>query len=131
MLKLIVTLPALLFLSLCRGDETVVRYGAADKTWVLQELNGAAFTANATLIFPEPGRIAGNGPCNSFSGAMTVPYPWFEAVDIAATKRACPDLTDEGRFFTALAEATFSEVLDDTLILSDQDGLEMVFKAGD
>lgn len=65
----------LLTLSACRRDETVTAYGAADKIWRLTEIDGKAVSYNATLRFPEPGQIAGDAPCNGYSGAMTVPYP--------------------------------------------------------
>ena len=126
-----ISLILLVLLSACRDDESVRAYGAADKQWRLIELNDQPFTAKATLTFPEEGRIAGNAPCNSYSGTMIVPYPWFEAGPIAATKRACPDLAEESEFFAALDAVTLSEVLGDTMILSNTDGLSMVFKAGD
>ncbi|WP_237096223.1 META domain-containing protein [Nereida sp. MMG025] len=113
----------------CQNDETLSAYGAAGKTWVLTELDGAAFPARATLEFPQAGELAGQAPCNRFFGAQTVPYPWFKAENIAATKMACPDLPAEGQFLTALSEMTLSEVLGDTMILSNDAGREMVFKA--
>lgn len=119
-----------LFLAACRDDESVRAYGAADKEWQLVELGGEPFNAQATLTFPEAGRIAGSAPCNTYSGPMTVPYPWFEVGAITTTKRACPDLASEAAFFAALKTATLSEVLGDTLILSNPDGLSMVFTAG-
>lgn len=115
----------------CKPDETIAGYGAADRIWVLAELDGEAFTAKATMQFPEPGRIAGDAPCNAYSGAMTAPYPWFEAGQIAVTRRACPDLAAESAFFEALSGMTQSEVSGDTLILSNEDGREMLFKASD
>ncbi|MGJ8615214.1 MAG: META domain-containing protein [Sulfitobacter sp.] len=124
------SLISLLLLAACQKDESVRAYGAADKEWRLIELAGKPFNAKATLTFPETGRIAGMAPCNSYGGTMTVPYPWFEAGAIAATKRACPDLAAETAFFSALGAATLSEVLGDTLILSNPDGLSMVFKSG-
>jgi len=51
------------------------------------------------------------------------------ASQIGATKMACPDLAAENLFFAALAEMTLSEVLGDTLLLSNDKGREMVFKA--
>ncbi|MGC3938402.1 META domain-containing protein [Roseobacter sp. EG26] len=121
---------SLIALAGCRPDETVSAYGAAGKTWQLVELNGQTVDQIATLTFPEEGRIAGEGPCNSYSAAMTVPYPWFEAGPIASTRRACPDLDFEADYFTALSEMTLSEVLGDTLILSTPEGAQMVFKSG-
>jgi len=119
-----------LLVSACQKDETVAGYGAADRLWVLQELDGAAFPARATLTFPERGKIAGQAPCNSYRASMESPYPWFRAGPIAATRRACPELDAERRFLESLAAMTQSEVLGGTLILSDETGREMVFKAG-
>jgi heat shock protein HslJ len=62
---------------------------------------------------------------------MTVPYPWFDAGPIASTRLACPALDAEVAFFAALGQATLIEVGGDTLILSNPDGLKMVFTAAD
>ena len=48
--------------------------------------------------------------------------------DVAATKRACPDLAAENAYFTALQSMTLSEVLGNVLILSNDAGDEMVFR---
>jgi heat shock protein HslJ len=60
---------------------------------------------------------------------MTVPYPWFEAGSVTATKRMCPEIEAETLYFTALGAMSLSEVLGDTLILSTPEGRKMVFKA--
>jgi heat shock protein HslJ len=118
------------FLSACQKDETVTAYGGADKLWRLHTLDGQAFAALATLRFPEAGRIMGQGPCNAFSASQTAPYPWFATGPLAATKRACPDLSAESAYFTALQEMTQVEILDDTMLLSNDAGREMLFKSG-
>ena len=124
-------LAAVLFLPLmgCYEDETISAYGAGDKVWVLSELDSKEFTARATLTFPEQGKIAGEAPCNTYAGSMIVPYPWFEATQILSTRMACPDLDAETAFFSALSEMTLSEVLGDVLLLSNDNGRQMVFKA--
>lgn len=124
-------MPLLLLFAACTGDETVSAYGGAGQTWKLSEIDGQAFTAAATLTFPEPGRIAGRAPCNAWSGTQTAPYPWFEARNILSTKAACPDLVQEQRFLSALSEMTLSEVSGDVLLLSTPEGREMVFTAAD
>ncbi|KZY51938.1 META domain-containing protein [Sulfitobacter sp. KE29] len=124
-------LAALSALPQCQGDETVRAYGAGDKTWHLVKLDGKPFDARATLTFPETGKIAGLAPCNAYSAAMTVPYPWFDTGHIAVTRRACPDLAGETAFLDALTEVTISDVLGDTMILSDDSGERLVFKAAD
>lgn len=121
----------LLALTGCKTDETVAAYGGADRVWALSELDGTPFPQNATLTFPGGGKITGQAPCNGYAGVTTAPYPWFEARTIMATKMACPDLAAETEFFLALGTMTLAEVSGDTLILSNTDGREMVFKASE
>ncbi|APE42274.1 META domain-containing protein [Sulfitobacter alexandrii] len=128
-LRFLLPLTALLILGACDRDETVRGHGGADREWRLVTLQGAPFDARATLSFPEEGRIAGEGPCNSYSTSNIAPYPGFDAGPIASTRRACPDLAAESAFFTMLEAATLSEVTGDTLILSDEDGALLTFKA--
>ncbi len=123
---------AAFFLPLLLGycaDETLTGYGAQGQEFVLVSINDQPFPARATIRFPEEGQIAGEAPCNSFSATQDVPYPWFKAGPIAATKRACPDLEAEALFFRTLSEMTLSEVSGPNLILSTAEGDTMVFLA--
>lgn len=120
---------AILALAGCRADETVTAYGGADKLWVLESLDGKPFDEPATLSFPESGQIAGQAPCNRFTATQSAPYPWFEAGAIAATRMACPALDAETVFLTALSEMTLVEIQGDTMILSNDAGRQMLFKA--
>ena len=129
-MKWTAALVPLFFVAGCFADETLRGYGAADKTWVLTEAREFSAKPTITLTFPETGHIAGQAPCNSYTAAMDVPYPWFDAGPIASTKRSCPDLPLEATFFNALGMATLSEVLGNTLILSDDVGMLMVFRSG-
>ena len=122
---------SLMVLAGCWQDETLTGYGAADRLWVLETLDGATFDARAELQFPEKGKITGRAPCNNFFGEQTAPYPWFEAGPIGATRMTCPDMAAETAFLQALAAMTLAEVAADTLILSTEDGREMVFRAAD
>ncbi len=123
------SLCAVLTLGACKSDETISGHGGAGQVWTLQEIDDQAFTAQATLEFPEEGKISGQGPCNRFTTTQSVPYPWFEAGPIMATKMACRDLAAEQMFFSALAEMTLSEVANGTLILGNDAGREMIFTA--
>lgn len=128
MLRILAPL-SLIFLSQCTGDETLTAYGGADTTWALQEMDGSAVATETTLIFPSPGALSGVGPCNNYSGRQTAPYPWFKTTQIISTKRACPELAFEDQYFQTLSEMTLSEILGDTLILSNDDGRELIFQA--
>jgi len=126
MFRLSLLLP--LLLGYC-ADETLTGYGAQDQVFVLVSINDQPFPARATIRFPQQGQIAGQAPCNSFTSTQDLPYPWFKAGPIAATKRACPDLQAEAHFFKTLSEMTLSEVSGPNLILSTSEGQMMVFLA--
>ena len=130
MTRLILTLP-LLALFQCDKDETVAAYGAADQTWVLQEIDGQPYEASALLRFPEEGKIAGNAPCNSYNGTLSAPYPWFEIQNLTATRAACAGLGAEGFYFAALIAMTQSEVSGDIFFFKKKTAYEMVFKAAE
>ncbi|KIC21191.1 META domain-containing protein [Leisingera sp. ANG-Vp] len=121
---------AFLLASACTGDETLSAYGAAGKLWHLSAIDGADFPAAASVTFPAPGRIAGQAPCNSFRGRQTAPYPWFGAGQLATTRRACPEQDAETAFLQALQEMTLAEISGDVLILSNDQGREMLFASG-
>ncbi|HHB81769.1 MAG TPA: META domain-containing protein [Aliiroseovarius sp.] len=126
-----ITSLALLLLALlaaCSGDEGLSAYVAPNSTWQLSTLNSAPFPASASIAFPEPGRVTGHAPCNQFSAQQTAPYPWVEIKTIAATKMACDHGADEQSYFSALRAASIAEVSGNSLILSNEHGLEMVFK---
>ena len=128
MKQIILTCSLIALLAACK-DETLSGYAPEETTWVLESLNGSAFDANATLTFPQKGKIAGKGPCNGFRGTQSVPYPWFSVEGIASTKMTCPQIAQETQFFEALQKMTLSEVSGDTLILSNEEGSQMLFRA--
>jgi len=128
-MKKAILLSALLIGSACMSDESVAKYGAAGKTWALHEIDGAPFSARTTLEFDKAGWITGQAPCNRFSAKQTAPYPWFKTGPAIATKMACQDLKQEQVFFEALGAMSLSEVSGAALILSNDDGRSMIFKA--
>ncbi|MFU8836430.1 META domain-containing protein [Roseovarius autotrophicus] len=130
-MRTLLLLSAMAALGYCK-DETVAGHGGADLAWHLTSIDGTPFIARATMRFPEEGAIAGEAPCNRFTARQTVPYPWFHAEEIATTTRlACPDLEAETEFLHALAEMTLVEVTGPVLILSTEDGREMIFHTVD
>lgn len=122
---------SILCLAACKADETVTAYGAADITWRLVEIDNRPFPAQVNLSFPKPGRLQGRTPCNSFTGIMDAPYPWFDLQDLSVTEIACDDLKPGIEYLRALQDMTLSEVSGETLILSNVAGREMVFIAAE
>lgn len=119
---------ALLSVAACK-DETLSGYAPKNTSWVWQELDGTPAPARATLRLPRQGQVTGRAPCNNYSARQTAPYPWFKVEAVTATKVACPDLKSETMFFDALAQMSLAEVSGDTLLLSNDDGREMLFVA--
>ncbi|KAJ56921.1 hypothetical protein ACMU_00075 [Actibacterium mucosum KCTC 23349] len=119
----------LLPVAACAGDETLTAYAPTGVTFSLSEIDDAPFNALTTITLEPGGTFNGRAPCNSFSGNITVPYPWFATGRIAATRRACDGLREEQDFFATLSEMTLSEWSGDLLILSNDAGRQMVFTA--
>lgn len=97
--------------------------------WLLQELDGRPFPAEAQLTLPKDGQITGRGPCNRFFATAVGEVSALVIGPVGATKMACPDLGLESAFFAALPEIVWAEVSgSDRLILGDDKGLRMVFR---
>jgi uncharacterized lipoprotein YbaY len=77
--------------------------------WRLADLAGAGIVsgAEATLEFPEAGRVAGRGSCNRFFGPVTIAGSAITFGQIGATMMACaePVGAQEAKYFAALRGA--------------------------
>lgn len=127
MFRLILILPMLF--AACPKDETISGYVDRTRVFALTEMNGESFPARATIGFPQQGKIAGQGPCNAYSASQSAPLPWFQAGPIVSTERACPDLPQEAIFFATLSRMSLIETVGDVLILRNDSGEEMLFRA--
>jgi putative lipoprotein len=101
--------------------------GAADSppaelwgtAWRLADMGGASVLdgAEATLEFPERGKIAGKGSCNRFFGTAEITGDGLKLGPLGATRMACPEpvMAQEGRYLKALAGAERYSVEGDVL----------------
>lgn len=126
-----VFLLTVLAFTLFQPDQTLRSFGAADRTWQVETLNGEPFEANATISFPGRYRVAGETPCNYFSTSNSTPYPWIELNPIAVTKRYCPEIEAEDAFLRALNAVRVVVIDGDIMVLSDENTELMVLKARD
>ncbi|MFW8635006.1 META domain-containing protein [Cribrihabitans pelagius] len=117
-------------LAACGSGETLYSYGAAGKAWQLESLDGADHRGMVSLRFPAPGRVAGQSPCGRFRARQTAPYPWLEIQALTVSGPACPGQTAEAALLAALQEMSLAEVAGDVMILSNDAGREMLFRAG-
>lgn len=113
----------------CQTDESITAFAGNVTAFTLQSIDGVTFAARATIDVSEAGKITGHGPCNRYFANQTAPYPWFSTGPIGSTRMTCPDLAAEAQFFDALSTMTLVEVLGGTLILTDDNGREMLFQS--
>ena len=90
--------------------------------WGLADLAGTPVIANskASLAFPEAGRVAGNGSCNRFTGAVTISGDTVKFGALASTRMACMDggvSAQEDAYLKALAAASRYEYHDPDLLI--------------
>lgn len=113
------------------ANEALSLFDDPQAQWTLTEIDGRPFDARATLQFPEPGRVAGQAPCNRFSGTLAVDGTAMTLGPLAATQMACPDLTAETVFFKSLSAMTDVALEDGLLTLRNAEtGEAMVFRLG-
>ncbi len=95
-------------------------------TWIAEEIAGApaADKVVSWLSLTDSGRAQGQGGCNSFSGTYTAEDGTLAFGPLAATRRACPEpaMTQEARFFAALAASKAARIEDGKLVLLDASG---------
>lgn len=74
--------------------------------WLLEDLSGAGVmdNAQATLSFPEAGKIAGNGSCNRFFGTAEINGSAIKLGPLGSTRMACPEavMNQETKYMDAL-----------------------------
>lgn len=104
--------------------------GRNDRVWQLASLDGAAFTAPATLKLDASGNlVSGSAPCNTWSGrVVTDPFPAWAIREVTKTEKACSEMAAEKEFFAGLARATHMAVSTESLTLSDLTGYTMEFR---
>lgn len=121
---LIWLLPAVLStLAACAGAASAPggAMGLVGTEWQLQSINGQPVMARsqASLQFPESGRVAGNGSCNTFVGAVAIDNESIIFRQMASTKMACMGgaSEQEARFMEALRQAQRYQVVDGQLLI--------------
>lgn len=77
----------------------------------------------ATLAFPEPGRVAGSTSCNRFFGSVAIEGTSIRFGQLGSTRMACigPAGEQERRVLQALTAAQRYELRGDTLVIHSRD----------
>lgn len=84
-------------------------FSLAGSEWLLEDLGGLGVVDNiqATLTFPEAGKVAGNGSCNRFFGSAEVSGDSIKLGPLASTRMMCPEavMNQETKYINALQAA--------------------------
>lgn len=110
--------------------EAPLDMAALSGSWVADEINGTASAEGVVswLRLTEAGRAQGQGGCNSYSGSYTLEEGAASFGPFVSTRRSCPEtqLSQEERFFAALAAVAGVRVEDGKLMLLDEQGSPLV-----
>ncbi|MGH7629040.1 MAG: YbaY family lipoprotein [Gemmatimonadales bacterium] len=90
-------------------------------SWRLTDLGGVTPLegAEATLEFPDRGKIAGRGSCNRFFGTVEITGESLTLRPVGSTRMACaePVMAQEGKYLKALAAAERYSLDGDVLLI--------------
>ncbi len=128
MLPLFLTLPIFLTGTVPEVVAEAPGFPKASTVWSLAEINGALYTSATSLTFPNPGEMAGRGPCNSFQGRIDGGAEDFRIVDLRVTRQTCVGQANETAFFDTLNDMTRIEMEEAMLVMHGADGIRMVFQ---
>ena len=95
-------------------------FSLSGSEWTLEDLEGhAADHGQATLTFPEAGKIAGNGSCNRFFGSAEISGDSIKFSAMGSTRMACPEevMNQESKYLEALQAADRFEWKDPYLLI--------------
>lgn len=86
-----------------------VAAGLVGTDWLLDDLAGTAVIhgVQATLAFPEAGKVTGNGSCNRFFGSVEISGNIIKFGPLGSTRMACPEpvMDQESKYLAALQYA--------------------------
>ncbi|MEM1411799.1 MAG: META domain-containing protein [Pseudomonadota bacterium] len=89
--------------------------------WRVEDILGGGVIdrSEASVVFPEPGRIAGSTGCNRYTGGYELEGDMLKLGPMAGTMMACPDelMAQERRFFEAMEQVVSWHVDPETDLL--------------
>jgi heat shock protein HslJ len=98
-----------------------VPFSLIGSEWLLEDLAGSGVIdgIQATLTFPEAGKIAGNGSCNRFFGSGEISGDTIKLGPLASTRMACPEvvMNQEAKYLAAFQAADRFEWKDPYLLI--------------
>jgi heat shock protein HslJ len=98
-----------------------ISFSLSKSEWLLEDLSGSGVLDNvqATLTFPEAGRVAGNGSCNHFFGPAEINGDAIKSGPLGSSRKVCPEavMNQETKYLEALQAAERFEWKDRYLLI--------------
>jgi heat shock protein HslJ len=96
-------------------------FSLSGSEWVLEDLGGHGVIdrVQATLSFPETGKVGGNSSCNRFFGPLEMSGDHIKIGPLGSTRMACPEavMKQETKYLAALQAANHFEWKDPYLLV--------------
>jgi heat shock protein HslJ len=96
-------------------------FSLSNSEWLLKSLTGndVLDSVQATLAFPEEGKIAGKGSCNRFFGTVEIKGDAIKLSPLGSTRMACPEpaMNQEAKYLETLQSAERFEWKDPYLLI--------------
>jgi heat shock protein HslJ len=96
-------------------------FSLSGSEWLLEDLAGSGVIdqIQATLSFPEAGKVAGNASCNRFFGPAEISGKNIKLGPLGSTRMACPEavMNQETKYLNALQAAERYEWKDPYLLI--------------
>jgi heat shock protein HslJ len=98
-----------------------VSFSRSGSAWLLEHISGSGVldSVQATLTFPEVGKVAGNGSCNPFFGTAEIKGDAIKLGPLGSSRMACPEavMNQETKYLDALQSADRFEWKDPYLLI--------------
>jgi heat shock protein HslJ len=109
------------FIEVSSIKEVGAPFSLSGSEWLLEDLGGHGVIDNvqATLTFPEAGKVGGNGSCNRFFGPSQINGDHVKVGPLGSTRMACPEavMKQETKYLAALQAAEHFEWKDPYLLV--------------
>jgi heat shock protein HslJ len=109
------------FLEVFSIKEVGAPFSLSGSEWLLEDLGGHGVIdrAQATLTFPEAGKVGGKGSCNRFFGPSEISGDHLRMGPLGSTRMACPEavMKQETKYLAALQAADRFEWKDPYLLV--------------
>jgi heat shock protein HslJ len=96
-------------------------FSLSGSEWLLEDLGGSGVLdqIQATITFPEAGKVTGNSSCNRFFGAAEIYGDAIKLGPLGSTRMACPEavMNQETKYLEALQVAERFEWKDPYLLI--------------